>query len=83
MKNNEKILEKLNYIIESLETFKMIIKDIKPVVQKKDIKKAVLKKYRPKDFARDKILRNARKKAHTVVANMKRRISGRLREIRG
>ncbi len=48
---------------------------MKPKIQRKDVTKQVLKDSKPKDFNREAILKKARKKAHSVVADLKREMS--------
>lgn len=51
-----------------------------PKIQKKKIKDSVLKDDKPTDYEREKICKNARKKAHNPVADAKREISNEVRE---
>ena len=86
------IKEKLNYIIEEFkhietiieefENVKSIIQDRQPKMQIKDFRKAALKKYKPKNYQRHKILKKARTKAHSVLADSERTISNNLKEVR-
>jgi hypothetical protein len=74
------IKEKLYFILEELETFKSIVKKSKPQIQIKDFKKDILKKYKPKNYTREKILKKARKKAHNTLANVQRTMSNNLKD---
>ena len=48
--------------------------------EKKDLTKKILKKSKPRDLEREKICKNARKKAHSAVADAKREISKEVRK---
>ena len=52
---------------------------MKPKVKQTDTKKSTLKAHSPKDYEREGILKRARKRAHTALANRKRRISNELK----
>lgn len=78
--NEDNIVTKLNFILENFEVFKKVVKDNKPHIKIKDFGKHLLRKYKiGKDHKRHKILKNARKKAHSAIANSKRNISNKLK----
>jgi hypothetical protein len=64
-----------------LEVFTKTVKNMKPHLKRKDIKKGILKSIDKKDTEREQILKKARKKAHSPVADVKRNISNTLRRI--
>lgn len=65
---------------EDIEVIKKKVTNGVYGLEKKDITKKVLKKSKPRDLEREKICKNARKKAHSVVANAKREISKEVRK---
>lgn len=65
---------------EKLTTMKRKVKHGKLKIQRKKVKAQVMKKHNPTDYDRENICKNARKKAHSVVANAKRNISNGIRE---
>lgn len=65
---------------EVLNTIRKKVKHGKLRIQRKKLKAMVMKKHKPTDYERDKICKNARKKAHSVVANSRRNISNDVRE---
>jgi hypothetical protein len=70
----------LNFIVENLQVFKTVVKNIKPHIKIKDFKSQVLKKHRlGKDYKRHSILKKARSKAHSSKANSKRNVSNNLK----
>lgn len=70
--NFERILDET---LERVEAIEHKVKHGKYKIQRKKIKSQVLKGRTPQDLEREKICRNARKKAHTVISNTKRDIS--------
>lgn len=71
-----------NFLSETSDRIKKIHKKVKHgklKVQRKKVKSQVLKDAQPKDYKRHAICKNARKKAHTSVANAKRNISNGVR----
>lgn len=65
---------------EVLSTIRKKVKHGKLRIQRKKLKDMVMKKHKPTDYKRDNICKNARKKAHSVVANSRRNISNDVRE---
>ena len=70
----------LSDLDEKLSTMKRKVKHGRLKIQRKKIKSQVMKKHNPTDIKRDKICRDARKKAHSVTANARRHISNDVRE---
>ena len=56
------------------------VKNRKLHIEKKDVKKKILKKHKPADLSREAILKKARKKAHQSTANVKRDLSNDMRK---
>ena len=56
------------------------VKNRKLHIDKKDVKKKILKKHKPADLSREAILKKARKKAHQSTANAKRDLSNDMRK---
>ena len=79
-KNNLDYISALSELDEKLTTMKRKVKHGKLKIQKKKIKSQVMKKHNPTDYQRENICKNARKKAHSVVANARRNISNGVRE---
>lgn len=78
--NNLDYISALSELDEKLTTMKRKVKHGKLKIQKKKIKSQVMKKHNPTDYQRENICKNARKKAHSVVANARRNISNGVRE---
>ena len=53
---------------------------MRPHYKRSNVLKNVTGKHTPKDYKRIKILKNARKKAHTSKANAKRNISNNIKK---
>ena len=56
------------------------IKNRKLHVEHKKVKDKVLRKHKPRDFDRESILKNARAKAHSIIADTKRELSNEMRK---
>lgn len=69
------INKKLYFILEELNSIDNIIKKGRHKLRKKNIKDRLLKGLRLKDYKRNNILKKARLKAHTPVANAYRSMS--------
>ena len=69
----------LDETLERVEAIEHKVKHGKYKIQRKKIKSQVLKGHTPQDPEREKICKNARKKAHTVVSNTKRDMSNETR----
>lgn len=65
----------LDEALERVEAIEHKVKHGKYKIQRKKVKAQVLRGKTPKDYEREKICRNARKSAHTVVSNTKRDMS--------
>jgi len=79
-KNNLDYISALSDLSEKLTAIKRKVKHGKLKIQKKKIKSQVMKKHNPTDYKRENICKNARKKAHSVVADARRNISNGIRE---
>ena len=75
----DNINKNLQSILEEMKYFKSIVKNMTPSIKSSDIKKTLLKNKVTKDHLRHSILKKARKKAHTMLANTKRNISNNLK----
>ena len=78
--NNLDYISALSELGEKLSTAKRKVKHGRLKIQRKKIKAQVMKKHKPTDYDRDNICKNARKKAHSVVADTRRKISNGVRE---
>ena len=83
MKEINSILDLYNFLHEALERVEAIehkVKHGKYKIARKKIKDQVLDGKEPRDLEREKICKNARKKAHTDLADTKKEISQERRE---
>ena len=78
--NLDYIASNLSEAAEKLKATHTKVEHGKLKIQRKKIKAQVMKKHRPTDYERERICRNARKKAHTPVADAKRNISNDVRK---
>jgi len=78
--NNLDYISALSELDEKLTTMKRKVTHGKLKIQRKKIKSQVMKKHNPTDYERENICKNARKKAHSVVADARRNISNGVRE---
>lgn len=78
--NNLDYISALSELGEKLSTVKRKVKHGRLKIQRKKIKAQVMKKHKPTDYDRENICKNARKKAHSVVADTRRKISNGVRE---
>lgn len=78
--NNLDYISALSELDEKLTAMKRKVKHGKLKIQRKKIKAQVMKKHKPTDYDRENICKNARKKAHSVVADTRRNISNGVRE---
>ena len=78
--NNLDYISALSELGEKLSTAKRKVKHGRLKIQRKKIKAQVMKKHKPTDYDRENICKNARKKAHSVVADTRRKISNGVRE---
>ena len=83
MKEIKSVIDLYNFLHEALERVEAIehkVKHGKYKIVKKKIKDQVLKDSEPRDIEREEICKNARKKAHTDLADTKQEISKERRE---
>ena len=78
--NLDYIASNLSEAAEKLKATHTKVEHGKLKIQRKKIKAQVMKKHKPTDHERERICRNARKKAHTSVADAKRNISNDVRK---
>ena len=78
--NLDYIASNLSEAAEKLKATHTKVEHGKLKIQRKKIKAQVMKKHKPTDHERERICRNARKKAHTPVADAKRNISNDVRK---
>ena len=76
----EEIDRILDEALKRVEAIEHKVKHGKYKIQRKKVKSQVLKGHTPRDIEREKICKNARKKAHTVISNSKRDISNETRK---
>lgn len=70
----------LDEALERIDTIEHKVKHGKYKIQKKSVKDQVLDGHEPRDVKREQICKNARKKAHTSIADTRKDISDKARE---